>query len=73
MVHDQGLPGRQVGTEWRFLKSAIQDWLRTGAPPWLSSNEALMALVETFRYDPDLPEIVKEAYSRRGRAMTEDE
>jgi excisionase family DNA binding protein len=20
------LPGRQVGTEWRFLRSAVQDW-----------------------------------------------
>jgi hypothetical protein len=22
----QGLPGRQVGSEWRFLKTAIQQW-----------------------------------------------
>ena len=32
---DQALPGRQFGREWRFLKSAIQDWLRDqDAPDW---------------------------------------
>src|SRR5277367_5054010 len=27
MVDEQGLSARQLGKEWRFLKSAIQDWL----------------------------------------------
>src|SRR5580692_1688213 len=31
LVTDQSLAGRFVGNEWRFLKSAIQDWLKT--PP----------------------------------------
>ncbi len=31
LVHGQGLPGRLVGKEWRFLKPALQDWLRS--PP----------------------------------------
>ncbi len=71
MVHDQGLPGRQVGTDWRFLKTAIQDWLRTGTPPRLSSKEALLALAGKFKDDPDLEEIVREAYRRRGRPIIE--
>ena len=29
-VSSQGLPGKQVGTEWRFFKGAIQQWLSTG-------------------------------------------
>src|SRR5688572_18515837 len=29
LVHEQGLPGRRVGDDCRFLKSAIQDWLRS--------------------------------------------
>src|SRR5438132_10149616 len=27
MVREQALPGRQIGTEWRFLKCAVQAWL----------------------------------------------
>ncbi len=73
MIHDQGLPGRQVGMEWRFLKNAVQDWLRTGTPPRLSSKEALLALAGKFRDDPDLVEVVEEAYRRRGRPRTEAE
>ena len=30
LVHSQGLPGRCVAGEWRFLKAAIQHWLATG-------------------------------------------
>src|SRR5262245_56111159 len=28
IVGSQGLPGRQIGSEWRFSRAAIQDWLR---------------------------------------------
>ena len=28
LVRQQGLPGRQIGPEWRFLRSALDDWLR---------------------------------------------
>jgi excisionase family DNA binding protein len=31
MIQEQGLPARQVGTEWRFLKAAIQQWLGAGS------------------------------------------
>lgn len=37
-----GLPGRQIGDEWRFLKSALQAWLATGPRP--SGKEALLSL-----------------------------
>ena len=29
MVREQGLAARQIGQEWRFLKAAIREWLRT--------------------------------------------
>ena len=29
LAHFEDLPGRQIGAEWRFLKEALQDWLRT--------------------------------------------
>lgn len=28
MIKEQGLPGRKIGNEWRFLRGAIADWLR---------------------------------------------
>jgi excisionase family DNA binding protein len=71
MVREQGLPGRQVGEEWRFLKAAIQDWLRTGST-W-SSKEAQLAVAGAWKGDPYVDEELKEIYRRRGRPMTEDE
>ncbi|MBS0201301.1 MAG: helix-turn-helix domain-containing protein [Planctomycetes bacterium] len=28
MLKEQGLPGRKIGDEWRFLRGALADWLR---------------------------------------------
>lgn len=51
MVHEQGLHARQVGSEWRFLASAIDDWLRSG-PQAKSNKEAWRALVGVWKDDP---------------------
>jgi excisionase family DNA binding protein len=59
------LPGRQIGGEWRFLKTALQDWLRT--PAQRSSKEAFLALAGVWKDDPDVEQIVREAMHRRGR------
>ena len=40
LVHSQNLPGRFTGSEWRFLKSAIQHWLGTGLPSRQARKEA---------------------------------
>lgn len=29
LIKEQALPGRKIGSEWRFLRGAIADWLRT--------------------------------------------
>lgn len=71
LIGPEGLPGKRIGTEWRFLKSALQDWLKT--PPPKPSKEAFLALAGAWKDDPDLEEIVREAYRRRGRPITEDE
>ena len=71
LVDAQGLPARFSGSESRFLKSAIQDWLRTGPLP-RSSKEAWLSLVGSCKNDPDLEGIVEEAYRQRGRPVTED-
>jgi excisionase family DNA binding protein len=67
----QELPGRRIGGEWRFLKIALQDWLRT--PPRSSGKEALLALAGAWRDDPDVDFMVREAHRRRGRPEAEQE
>src|SRR4051794_13913718 len=71
LIQTQDLPARLVGSEWRLLKSAIQDWLRTGTS-FKSSKEAWLSLAGTSKNDPDLEGIVEEAYRQRGRPITED-
>jgi hypothetical protein len=65
----QGLPGRLVGDEWKFLKSALIDWLRT--PPPAPSQETFLSTFGTLKDDPHLEEMLREIYKRRGRPMTE--
>jgi excisionase family DNA binding protein len=71
LVQEQGLPGRVLGAEWRFLKSAIQDWLKS--PPLKASKEGIWALAGVWKNDPQLEEMLKEIYRKRGRTMSEDE
>jgi excisionase family DNA binding protein len=69
MVGREDFPGRRVGTEWRFLKSALQDWLRTP----LRQKRGILAHIGAFKDDPTLEEMVKEIYERRRRPMTEED
>jgi excisionase family DNA binding protein len=71
LARQQELPSRLIGTEWRFLKSALQSWL--GASQAKTGKTALLALAGAFKDDPYLDDIVQEAYRKRGRPVTEDE
>ena len=73
VVREQDLPARQVGDEWRFLKGAIQDWLRTGTLSLQANKQAWMALAGKYKDDPDLLEICEEVYRRRGRSSAEED
>src|SRR5947209_8805211 len=66
LIEGQGLPARRVGEDWRILKAAIQDWLRT-----TPAKTDFWSMAGAFKDDPHLEEIVKEAYRRRGRPITE--
>ncbi len=70
LVHSQNLPGHLAGSEWRFLKAGLQDWLRV--PTGRSGKEALLALAGVWKDDPDIDEIVRQAHNRRGRSMPEN-
>ena len=71
LVNEQGLPARQVGDGWRFLKSAICEWLRTGSVPRPSGKEAMLAMAGAWKDDPDLEDVVEAVYRKRGRPITE--
>lgn len=64
-MRDQQLPGRVIRGEWRFLKSAIQEWLRVGPTTdfWVSQFGAL-------KDDPFLEQMLQQIYRDRGRSMT---
>src|SRR5262249_53160626 len=72
LVHSQGLPGRFTGSEWRFLKTAIQQWLSASMPTAEARKAALLAAAGAFKDDPDLVPLVEEIYRQRGRPITED-
>ena len=71
LVHAQGLPGRSVSSEWRFLKAAIQHWLATASPTWETRKAGILGLAGKYKEDTDLEQIVEEAYRQRGRSVTE--
>src|SRR5262245_42758722 len=73
LVHSQSLPGRFIGSEWRFLKSALQQWLASGSPGPEARKQAQLALAGKYKHDPDLMHICDEAYRQRGRPLTEGE
>ena len=54
LAHTQGLPGRYVTGEWRFLKAALQHWLATGSPTWDTRKAAILELSGKYGDDPDL-------------------
>ncbi len=69
LLREQGLPGRKLGEEWRFLKAAVQDWLRS--PP--SKKEGLLMQIGAFKDDPNLGAMLEEIHRQRGRSSGEGE
>lgn len=60
------LPARRIEDSWRFLKSAIDDWLRSQDSRLILLQQA-GALVD----DDSLAELRAELYSQRGRPEAE--
>ena len=66
MAEKGSLPGRCLRGEWRFLKSALEDWLRAPLP-----NQALLAQAGALKDDESLPAILAQIYRERGRPETD--
>lgn len=67
MVDEQYLPARQSGTEWRFLKSAIERWLSEPV-----RSKGIWGAAGSWKDDPYLDQMLEEIYRRRGRPVTEE-
>lgn len=65
LVQDQGLPGRRVGEDWRFLKVAIERWLCS--PELVDPGRFWQTHFGALQEDPYLADIVRGAYRKRGR------
>ena len=56
------IPGRQIEDTWRFLKAAIDDWLRS-----YDSRTLLLQQAGALTEDESLPALLKTIYSTRKR------
>jgi predicted DNA-binding transcriptional regulator AlpA len=70
LIREQGLPARLACTEWRFLQSAIRDWLST--PIARPSKEAQLAVAGAWKDDPLVEKELQEIFEQRGRRMNEN-
>ena len=64
------LPGRKVDRQWRFLKAALDDWLR--GQDKKDSWTALSEQFGVFKDDETLLPMLEEIYKARGRPMVEE-
>jgi excisionase family DNA binding protein len=56
------IPGRQIEETWRFLKAAIDDWLRS-----LDARTLLLQQAGALAQDESLSALRDEIYAARGR------
>ena len=62
------IPGRRIEDTWRFLKAAIDEWLRSH-----DSRAILFQQAGTLADDPSLPELRAAIYAERGRPEADEQ
>lgn len=62
------IPGRQIEDTWRFLKAAIDDWLRAQ-----DSRALLLQQAGALASDETLADLRAAIYAQRGRSEGETE
>jgi excisionase family DNA binding protein len=55
LVAEQGLPGRKIGKQWRFLRAAIERWLEPGK----TERGSILDQFGMFANDPTFEEYRK--------------
>jgi excisionase family DNA binding protein len=61
------IPGRKIENDWRFLKAAIDDWLRDQ-----SSRSMLLQQAGALADDDSLTELRATIYEARGRSEVDE-
>jgi excisionase family DNA binding protein len=61
------IPGRKIENDWRFLKSAIDDWLRSK-----NSSSILLAQAGSLADDDSLAQLRASIYQARERPEIDD-
>jgi excisionase family DNA binding protein len=61
------IPGRKIENDWRFLKSAIDDWLRSK-----SSSSILLAQAGALADDDEIDRLRESIYQARERSEIDD-
>lgn len=62
------LPGRKIEDDWRFLKAAVDDWLRSH-----DARTILLQQAGALADDDTMDELLEAIYQARGRSETEKE
>ena len=62
------IPGRRIEDTWRFLKEAINDWLRSH-----DNRTILLQQAGVLAEDITLPQLRAEIYAARGRSEHQEE
>ncbi|AFY44313.1 helix-turn-helix domain-containing protein [Nostoc sp. PCC 7107] len=62
------IPGRKIEDDWRFLKVAIDDWLR-----YQSSRAILLQQAGSLADDDSIAELRNTIYQARGRSEVDAE
>ncbi|MEZ4729413.1 MAG: type II toxin-antitoxin system prevent-host-death family antitoxin [Caldilineaceae bacterium] len=61
------IPGRRINNTWRFLKTAIDNWLRN-----VDGRQVLLQQAGAFADDDSLAELRRKIYQERGRPEAEE-
>ena len=61
------IPGRKIESDWRFLKIAIDEWLRSK-----SSSSILLSQAGIFADDDSLTQLRESIYTARNIPETDD-
>ena len=61
------IPGRRIEDTWRFLKAAIDDWLRSQ-----DSRVLLLQQAGALADDDTLPDLLAIVYAQRGRPEAQE-
>ncbi|CAN2040018.1 DNA-binding protein [Candidatus Magnetomoraceae bacterium gMMP-15] len=61
------IPGRRIEDEWRFLRTAVEEWLGT-----YDTRSVLISQLGALSDDEKLDELRMMIYSERGRSEIED-